>query len=161
MKRTAIKRAPRKRKKPGSCQMPRCRRPGNRIASDDRRVCDKHAADDAVGQWVKRRDGACVRCGAPGTIDEDTGRVTGLDWAHVVSRRYTAVRWSVGAIDDPWNNAVAMCRGCHRWQGTHPLEGDEFFRGLGIDLTNLRYLALNDPPADPADVLEAMARRKP
>lgn len=152
MKRTALERKPRPRKKPGSCQMPKCRRLGNRIASNDRRMCDKHAADDAVGQWVKRRDGRCVRCGIEAIYDE-RGRVTNLDWAHVVSRRYGAIRWSVGKIDDPWNNSVALCRGCHRYQGTHPLEGDEFFRDLGIHLGNLRYLALHDPPQDPDDVL--------
>ena len=144
MRRTEIQRKPRPRKKPGSCQMPKCRRPGNRIASNDKRMCDKHAADRAVGDFVKARDKVCVRCGAEGP----------LDWAHVISRRYGAIRWSVGRdITDPWNNSVAFCRRCHFWQTTHPLEGDDFFRSLGIDLDNLRHLALNDPPQDPSDVL--------
>jgi 5-methylcytosine-specific restriction endonuclease McrA len=140
---TPLKRKPRKRRAAGTgCQIPKCRRLVYRTL--DVRRCVIHAADKLVGDWVKARDGGCVRCGSEGP----------LDWAHVVSRRYKAVRWSVGAFNDPWNNSVAFCRPCHYWQTMNPLEGKAFFVGLGLDLTNLEYLALHDPPMDPHDVIE-------
>ena len=148
MKRSAPirKRRPTKRKAPGTrCYgSAKCRR--NALDTyDGKRYCDVHLADAMTRTYVLARDGECVRCGVLGP----------LQWCHVVTRRYKSVRWSVGErISDPWNNSVAMCPPCHAWQTHNPLEGDELFRSLGIDLVNLRYLAMHDEPADPLAVIE-------
>jgi 5-methylcytosine-specific restriction endonuclease McrA len=74
---------------------------------------------------IRERDGKCVRCGA----------TEKLQCCHVLSRRYRLTRW------DP-DNAVTMCQADHVWQTHHPLEGDEFFESIGIDLHALRMRAL-------------------
>lgn len=60
-----------------------------------------------------------------------------VQWAHVYSRRYRAIRWDE-------RNSMALCYPCHRWQTFNPLEGEEFFRAeLGEELMHeLRMLAL-------------------
>jgi len=74
--------------------------------------CPLHYADDLARNFVKSRDGRCMRC-----VNPDGKR---LEWAHLYSRRYKLVR------HDPLN-AMTLCSGCHYWQTNNPLEGEEFF----------------------------------
>ena len=68
-------------------------------------------------QYVRLRDGRCVRC----------GRTDNLQCAHVFSRRYTATRTAE-------LNAVALCASCHLYLTQNPLEHVTFFRRyLGDD----------------------------
>ena len=68
-------------------------------------------ADKLFSLYIRARDRECKRCHT----------TENLQCAHVISRRYHATRW------DPLN-AMALCRGCHLWQTTHPLEGEVFFK---------------------------------
>lgn len=97
-------------------------------------LCAIHYADQLARDFVKARDGACVRCGA----------TEGLQWAHIIGRSYKLVRWNP-------LNAVTFCASCHLWQTHHPLEGEEFFRQqIGADSYDaLRFHALRDAKPDP------------
>ena len=81
----------------GKCSACGIRRATKRTSLKAR--CDRLAA-----QIVKARAGGkCERCGA----------VAPLDWAHIFPRRHHSVRWNP-------DNALAMCRPCHTYTGTHP-----------------------------------------
>ena len=111
--------------------------------SQPKRATARAKADKAFSLWVRERDGRCVvRDWFPAIACN--GR---LQCCHVVSRRYHAVRWVP-------ENAVAGCAAHHLYGTHHPLEWEEAVKHAGIDLNNLRYLALNDPPQDPDAVLE-------
>jgi hypothetical protein len=69
--------------------------------------------------------------------------------AHVHSRRYRAIRWS-------FDNCIPLCQGAHVFYTHRPLEWEEACRRWGIDWDNLRYCALNDPPMNPAAVVEEL-----
>ncbi|MDP9223591.1 MAG: hypothetical protein M3P18_06990, partial [Actinomycetota bacterium] len=73
--------------------------------------CAADVADERVGAFVKRRDGACVVCGV----------TRELTWAHIYSRRYRRIRWLP-------SNTVAMCWPDHQYLDTHPNEKRAFFR---------------------------------
>jgi len=75
------------------------------------RQSQRKVAEDLFSKLIKARDQWCQRCGTP-------------EWpqaAHVISRSYRAVAF------EP-NNAMQLCRSCHKWQTEHPLEGVDFFR---------------------------------
>jgi hypothetical protein len=134
----------RKRRPNGTgCQL--CRRLAYTVVNG-KRVCAKHGADMLFSLEVRRR-GPCVRCGA---IYED-GNGNPLQAAHVVSRRYLAVRW------DP-RNCHPHCLRCHKWETEHPLEGRVFWRSfLGGELFDgLEFSAKHEPPMDPKDVIERL-----
>lgn len=76
-------------------------------------------------QYVRLRDGRCVRCGTT------SGQ---LQCAHVFSRRYTATRTSE-------LNAVALCASCHLYLTQNPYEHVKFFRRYLGDAT---FFALRD-----------------
>ena len=100
-------------------------------------------ADRAFSLYIRGRDKVCYDCGEP---DPKV-----LQCAHIISRRYHAIRWS----DD---NAVALCRSCHMHYTHHPLEWMGWvtrYTPTGLTWDELSYLALNDPP-ERAD--EALAR---
>lgn len=140
VKRSAISRRPKKRKPP---KRPNCDIRGCTKRIRDEHLCAKHLtlrADKLARAVVMERDLVCRRCG---TLQMG-------QWAHVVSRRYRALRWSP-------DNAVRLCRDCHAWQGGNPLEGDAFFETLGIDLAALKLRALNSEPEDPADVVRRLS----
>lgn len=64
---------------------------------------------------VELRDrNTCQRCGA-------TALTHKIDWSHVVTRGAKSIRWT------EWNSK-ALCAGCHRWWGSHPLEASTWFR---------------------------------
>jgi 5-methylcytosine-specific restriction endonuclease McrA len=98
------KRAPKPRKRikaKGKKRTPKRRR--SRLAM--RRECDKRFAFA-----VKQRDAwICRAC----------GNFTNLQCAHIVSRRYHAVRWTMA-------NAVTLCAGCHVKFTHDPLAWDDW-----------------------------------
>jgi hypothetical protein len=67
------------------------------------------AADAACRAAVFERDRRCVACGAE----------SGLQWAHILSRRYLQVRW------DP-RNSVVLCVRCHVYYTHRPLEWERW-----------------------------------
>jgi len=71
-------------------------------------------ADRLVGDFVKARDGGCVVVWA-GTKHAGSG----LQWAHIISRRYFATRWNPDA-------SAAMCPGHHLFFTHHPLEHEQW-----------------------------------
>lgn len=85
----------------------------------------KRKATALHSQYVRARDGRCVRCG--GT----TGQ---LQCAHVFSRRYAATR-----TDEL--NAVCLDAACHRYLTENPLEHVSFFRAY---LGDAVFFALKD-----------------
>ena len=69
------------------------------VVSPLERYCHAHGKkklDKLVGDYVKRRDKVCTRCGSPGP----------LDWSHLISRGAPWLRWDL-------DNSVAHCKGCH------------------------------------------------
>lgn len=70
----------------------------------------KRKATTLHSQYVRARDGACVRCRLNGAVPSSQ-----LQCAHVVSRRYAATRTK------EWN-AMALCSACHRRLTEHPDE---------------------------------------
>lgn len=87
-------------------------------------------ADRLWSQLIRQRDGACRRCG------RGQGEVV-LQAAHVISRRYKAIRW-----DD--RNGICLCVGCHHWAHMQPIEFDWWVRDLigGKTYETLRTEAL-------------------
>lgn len=63
--------------------------------------------DQLFSLWIRDRDGCCRRCGT-------TNRCQA---AHIVSRRYRAVRWLP-------ENCITLCVGCHHWWHMNPLEAE-------------------------------------
>jgi hypothetical protein len=90
-------------------EMPRGKKPkskrGTSTASLKRKATTLHS------QYVRARDGACVRCGTT------SGQ---LQCAHIISRRYAATR-----CDE--NAAACLCAACHRRLTEHPHEHVGFF----------------------------------
>lgn len=70
----------------------------------------RNRADRLWSEAVRVRDGSCQRCGRqrPEIV---------LQAAHVISRRYKAVRWNL-------LNGVALCMGCHHFAHMQPVEWD-------------------------------------
>lgn len=70
----------------------------------------RNNADKLWSLFIRQRDGSCRRCG------REPGEVT-LQAAHVISRRYRAIRWDE-------RNGLALCVGCHHWGHKNPVEFD-------------------------------------
>lgn len=79
--------------------------------------------DDLIGKKVRAR-GQCAR----------DGKITNLQWAHIVSRSYHKVRW----LED---NALCLCRGCHFYFTNHPVE---FARFVVEKIGLIRYEELKE-----------------
>lgn len=76
----------------------------------------RNKADKLWSQMIRDRDGSCRRCGrVPPEIV--------LQAAHVISRRYKAIRWDE-------RNGIAMCMGCHHWAHKQPVEFDWWVQEL-------------------------------
>lgn len=76
----------------------------------------RNKADKLWSQAVRQRDGVCRRCGrGPEEIT--------LQAAHVISRRYKAIRWDL-------RNGIALCMGCHHWGHKQPVEFDWWVQEL-------------------------------
>lgn len=75
-------------------------KPQRRIRRQSKRKAKLHDADKLFSQFIRTRDGwACRACGSP----------FNPQCAHIVSRRYRAVRWTP-------ENAVTLCQRDHmRW----------------------------------------------
>ena len=90
--------------------------------------CGKHArqeADRLFSLYIRARDRRCQAC--PET--------TNLQCAHLISRRYHAVRWDPG-------NAVALCVADHKRFTEDPLAWDEWCeKRLGVEWAALKFRA--------------------
>ena len=88
----------------------------------------RNKADRLWSLAIRERDGACRRCGT-------TER---LQAAHVISRRYKAIRWDL-------RNGICLCMGCHHWNHHNPVEFDWWVQDLiGKDVYDaLKSEALN------------------
>ncbi len=74
-----------------------------------------------------------------------------LQWAHLFSRRYHAVRWNL-------LNCACLCRGCHFKFGMRPIEWDEWMReALGLPAyEELRRIALKNERVDLAATVSSL-----
>ncbi len=112
------------------------------------RVCAVHAADMLFSTQVRESLGGA--CWAAGRRIEAQHRVTqcsgNLQCAHIVSRRYRALRWDS-------ENAVPLCGGHHTYFTARPAHWEQFCREFGVDWDTLRMRAINDPPMDPVAYL--------
>ena len=90
----------------------------------------------AVGQCAECFEGKALQC------------------AHIVSRSYRSVRWS-------FDNAVALCAGCHVYYTHHPLEWERFVteRMGAADFASLKARALAKWDGDLEGVLVRLAAR--
>lgn len=105
-------------------------------------------ADTMFSKFVRERDESCRAAGT-----DIVGCKGYLQCAHLVSRRYRALRWSP-------QGAIALCMAHHFHYTGHPLEWQEWVnrqQPTGLTWDELTYLALNDPPEKP---LEAIARMR-
>lgn len=69
-------------------------------------------ADRLFSEWIRRRDGACVRCGRKGT---GLHGIVGLQNSHFQGRRKEGTRF------DP-ENCDGLCSGCHSYFTSNPGE---------------------------------------
>lgn len=70
----------------------------------------RNRADKLWSLAVRQRDGKCRRCGR-------TSPEVVLHGAHIISRRYKAIRW------EPING-LCLCAGCHMWAHRFPVDFD-------------------------------------
>jgi hypothetical protein len=116
----------------------KAKRPLRRKAKRKAKLRD---ADKLFSEYIRKRDGwACRSCGAPWRIQ----------CAHIVSRRYRAVRWNP-------ENALALCSKCHTFFTHRPIEWetwvDTMYPGrLGI----LKAQALDRLRADYDDLCKSL-----
>jgi hypothetical protein len=86
-------------------------------------ICQTHAvarADRVIAAFVKKRDGGCVVVwGTLKRLGRPIQHGGGLQWSHLISRRYHATRWNPDA-------SVAMCAAHHVWFTHHPLEFEDW-----------------------------------
>lgn len=91
--------------------------------------------DDTFSEFIRLRDGCCMKCGKPGT-ETKAGMIGGLECSHIFSRSHTATRY------DP-DNAKTMCFKDHRWWHENPPDAVEWLKSIigqqAYDL--LRYKA--------------------
>lgn len=137
MKRSPIKRGPR-RKKPHPNRKPARKKPPSKLTQ-------RNQCDAIFSKLVRARDRVCLACGS-GAL---------LQCAHIVSRRYFAVRWD-------FTNAVTLCMGCHKKFTHDPIGWDLWVIGrFGAefyeDLKRRAYV-ITKPDYDPtlADLRERM-----
>lgn len=71
-------------------------------------------ADIFFSQWVRLRDGECLRCHKPLEVNVK-GLPVSLQASHFQGRRKEATRY------DP-QNVCALCPGCHRYFTENPAE---------------------------------------
>lgn len=92
-------------------------------------------ADQAFSEYIRMRDGRCVRCGRFG---EGANGIVGLQCSHYFGRRRENTRF------DP-RNADALCFGCHQIWGSEDREAYREFkiRQLGEKEYKSLYLASN------------------
>lgn len=92
---------------------------------------------DTLFSKIVRSVGYCENCGA----------TENLQCAHGFSRRYRATRWY-------FDNAWALCRGCHVYYTHRPLEWDEWMRErMGSWYEPIRTMALKSPNPDLRETL--------
>lgn len=72
------------------------------------------AADKAFSQYIRLRDGMCLRCRIPVTVN-GKGLPTSLQASHFQGRRKENTRF------DP-DNVCALCMGCHMYFTANPAE---------------------------------------
>ncbi len=75
-------------------------------------------ADIYFSQWVRLRDGKCLRCQKPIELN-DKGMPINLQASHFQGRRKESTRY------DP-ENVCALCPSCHRYLGENPAEHYKF-----------------------------------
>lgn len=91
------------------------------------RMALRKKADDLFRDAVRERDGwACRNC--------ESTRLP--QCAHIVSRRYNAIRWNLG-------NAVCLCKSCHMKFTQDPLGWEDWVneRFGEARLRNLKFMA--------------------
>src|SRR4051794_26096708 len=71
-------------------------------------------ADKAFSQWIRLRDGKCLRCRTPVKLNEK-GLPVSLQASHFQGRGKENTRF------DP-DNVCALCYGCHQYFTSHPGE---------------------------------------
>lgn len=76
------------------------------------------AADKAFSEYIRRRDGRCMRCGRRG---EGPLGIVGLQNSHYFGRGNESTRF------EP-NNCDALCMGCHQIWGSTDREGYRAFK---------------------------------
>lgn len=104
-------------------------------------------ADTMFSKRIRERDESCRAAGT------DAVECKGyLQCAHLVSRRYRALRWSD-------QGAIALCMAHHMRFTHYPLEWQEWVdlnQPTGLMWDDLKYLALNDPPEKPLEAISRM-----
>lgn len=111
----------------------------SRTTGDEYRFCAKHYADRLMANAVKDEEMCCRYCGTQ--ID--------LEWCHVLSRRYLAVRWDR-------RNSMALCRTHHYMFTVNPLRWEQWCRDVGVPWDELRVQALTGPRMNPYFVIERL-----
>jgi hypothetical protein len=103
----------------------------------------KSKADRLFSLIIRERDKACRRCGT----------TESLQCAHIVSRRYHAVRWSL-------DNAIALCAGCHIYFTHRPIEWEraiEQWFGL-IHYNRVKMVAMSYDKPDYEYVVQELTK---
>lgn len=75
-------------------------------------------ADQLFSEYIRRRDGKCVRCGRRGTGEKG---IVGLQNSHYFGRRNESTRFDS-------ENCDALCLGCHQIWGSNDREAYREFK---------------------------------
>lgn len=102
-------------------------------------------ADAMFSKYIRERDGECR---AGGTDETECSTV--LQAAHIVSRRFRAIRWDEA-------NAIALCTAHHLKFTLSPDMWRAWLRDNDFDWDALYWLATHNAPEKP---FEAIARMK-
>ena len=94
------------------------------------------AADKAFSQWIRLRDGKCLRCQKPLEVN-GKGLPVSLQASHFQGRGKESTRF------DP-DNVCALCYGCHQYFTSHPGEHYQWqVQRLGQEKVDQIILASN------------------
>ncbi len=99
----------------------------------------RDALDAAFSEAVRERDDwTCNHCGIIDTNAQMGGRPSIMDCSHIISRKYVSTRTYP-------DNALCICRGCHRKLGDNPPEHARLAKQV---LGETRYGMLTDRHAN-------------
>lgn len=149
MKRTPLTRKPKKVIPASRQRLPRCSVQRCTKIARIKGFCPSHALQEADRRFslIVRSTGVCAAQGTLGGVSCNGG----LQCAHLISRRYRAVRW--------WEqNAVALCAAHHKFGTEHPLEWDAWVSDLRGPITwaSMKRSAIRDRGPNLTDVLERL-----
>jgi hypothetical protein len=89
-------------------------------------------ADRLFSEYIRRRDGRCMRCGRPGTGEHG---IVGLQCSHFFGRSKESTRFDA-------ENCDVLCFGCHQYWGSTDREAYREFKLKQLGQRRFNLLAI-------------------